>query len=126
MLSYAQALNGTLSQLGNSIESSEITQGTIVDDDISTSQINTTHILDLTILAGDIANDAIGDTQLAFNTGQTLTTAGTPTFAGLTLTGNLAMGVNDITADKVDANTFDPVYNIKGVKYATYLPGMSG
>jgi len=33
-----------------------------------------------------IVGDSIGDTQLAFNTGQNLTTASTPTFAGLTVT----------------------------------------
>lgn len=34
-----------------------------------------------------IVADSIGDTQLAFNTGQNLTTASSPTFAGLTLSG---------------------------------------
>ena len=38
-------------------------------------------------LALDIVADSIGDTQLAFNTGQALTTASSPTFAGLTLSG---------------------------------------
>jgi hypothetical protein len=33
-----------------------------------------------------IVGDSIGDSQLAFDTGQTLTTVGTPTFGGLTLT----------------------------------------
>jgi len=83
----------------------------------------------ITANADDVAvtADCIGDTQLAFNTGQTLTTAGTPTFAGLTLNGNQDSNQNDILdVDKIDANTFDPVYNINGVKYATYLPGMSG
>src|SRR3989338_6982435 len=119
--------SASFSQLGSSIESSEITQGTIEDDDIGVGQINTTHILDLTIAAGDIANNVIGDTQLAFDTGQTLTTAGTPTFAGLTLSGNFNMGGKNITnVDHIDANFYDPVYNINGVRYATYLPGMSG
>jgi len=35
-----------------------------------------------------IGADSIGDTQLAFNTGQHLTTLSSPTFAGLTLNGN--------------------------------------
>jgi len=34
-----------------------------------------------------IVADSIGDTQLAFNTGQNLTTASSPTFAGATITG---------------------------------------
>jgi hypothetical protein len=37
------------------------------------------------------------------------------------------MGANDITnVDKIDANTYDPIYNIDGTKYATYLSGMAG
>ena len=31
-----------------------------------------------------------------------------------------------VTANKVTANTFDPVYAIGGTNYATYLPGMTG
>ena len=38
-----------------------------------------------------IANDSIGDTQLAFNTGQNLTTSSSPTFAGATLSEDLAL-----------------------------------
>ena len=34
---------------------------------------------------------------------------------------------NDITGvDKLDANTIDPVYDIGGIKYATYVPSMAG
>lgn len=32
----------------------------------------------------------------------------------------------DIIANKIDAVTVDPVYTIGGIKYATYLPGMTG
>lgn len=39
-----------------------------------------------------IVADSIGDTQLAFNTGQNLTTASSPTFAGLTLSSPLTVG----------------------------------
>lgn len=41
--------------------------------------------------------------------------------------GNLDMNSNDVlNADKIDANTVDPVYNIGGSKYATYMAGMTG
>ncbi len=41
--------------------------------------------------------------------------------------GNLDMNSNDIIGvDKIDANTYDPIYDISGTKYATFLPGMSG
>ena len=33
---------------------------------------------------------------------------------------------NITSVDHIDANFYDPVYNIGGIKYATYLPGMSG
>jgi len=39
-----------------------------------------------------ITADGIGDTQLAFNTGQNLTTASSPTFAGLTTSGSVSIG----------------------------------
>lgn len=41
--------------------------------------------------------------------------------------GNVDMNGNDINnADKIDANTVDPVYNIGRTKYATYMAGMTG
>ena len=80
--------SASFSQLGSSIESSEIT--------------------DLTIAAGDIANDVIGDTQLAFNTGQALTTTSSPTF------------------NKITVTTIDPPYVINGVGYATYVSSIAG
>ena len=47
----------------------------------------------ITSNADDVAvtADCIGDTQLAFNTGQHLTTTSAPTFAGLTSNGNIIM-----------------------------------
>ncbi|MFA5871982.1 MAG: hypothetical protein WC858_04690, partial [Parcubacteria group bacterium] len=44
-----------------------------------------------------VTADSIGDTQLAFNTGQALTTTSSPTFAGLTLSANLVLGANTLT-----------------------------
>ncbi|MEX1013708.1 MAG: hypothetical protein WDZ80_00930, partial [Candidatus Paceibacterota bacterium] len=41
--------------------------------------------------------------------------------------GNIDMNSNDITGvDKVYANSVDPVYNINGEKFATYMAGMTG
>jgi|GEM_PF-2546475 len=40
-------------------------------------------------LTGSIVANSIGDTELAYNTGQNLTTASSPTFASLSLAGNL-------------------------------------
>lgn len=41
-----------------------------------------------------IVADSIGDTQLAFNTGQDLTTASTPTFSTLTVSNQINVGTN--------------------------------
>ncbi|MDP3992548.1 MAG: hypothetical protein Q8P79_03530, partial [Nanoarchaeota archaeon] len=80
-----------------------------------------------TLGGANITADSIGDTQLAFNTGQHLTTASSPTFGGLTLNGNLNLSGKNITnVDHIDANSYDPPYTIAGERYATFLPGMSG
>ncbi len=42
---------------------------------------------------------SIGNTQLAYNTGQHLTTSSSPTFSALTLSGDLAVNGGDITSD---------------------------
>ncbi len=62
-----------------------------------------------TVTAGavSIANDSIGDTQLAFNTGQHLTTTSTPTFTTATLT-NLVVAsqsFNDLTGNGLTIST---------------------
>lgn len=46
-----------------------------------------------------IVADSIGDTQLAFNTGQNLTTADSPTFTGLTVSGQAGSGTRFITVN---------------------------
>jgi hypothetical protein len=98
--------------IGCSGEDLTITGGTCITADVS---------------GVSVTGDCIGDTQLAYNTGQALTTGSSPTFAGLTLNGNLDMNQNDIVdLDKIDANTYDPVYDIDGTKYATYLSGVAG
>lgn len=50
--------------------------------------------------AFSISNDGIGDTQLAFNTGQHLTTTSAPTFASTTLT-NLSSALLQVTSGGV-------------------------
>src|SRR5690606_2860734 len=58
-------LSNNVSLLGQTIEGSEITNGTIQ--------------------GVDVANDTITDTQLQYNTGQHLTTSSSPTFSSLDL-----------------------------------------
>ncbi len=55
--------------------------------------------LTLTGTTFSVTNDAIGDTQLTYNTGQDLTTTSNPTFAGATLNGNLDMKTNKVNFD---------------------------
>src|SRR3989344_2867870 len=55
-----------------------------------------------------VTADCIGDTQLAFNTGQALTTTSSPTF------------------NKITVTTIDPPYVINGVGYATYVSSIAG
>ena len=57
--------------------------------------VSDTSTIDLTLatqlISADVVADSIGDTQLAFNTGQPLTTLSTPTFGGVALTTDLAV-----------------------------------
>ncbi|MCK4859194.1 MAG: hypothetical protein KAS87_01405, partial [Candidatus Omnitrophica bacterium] len=55
-----------------------------------------------------ITADGIGDTQLAFNTGQDLTTASAPTFAALTVNGNITVTG---TVDGKDIATYAAMLN---------------
>lgn len=68
----------------------------------STSALNATSPVVYTPTTGNfsIAADGIGDTQLAFNTGQNLTTASSPTFASTTMT-NLTSALIRTTAGGV-------------------------
>ena len=97
---------------GTSIESGEITDLTITNADIANGTIDistkTTGNFVATVsgssqisvsgsgsnnaaVALGIVADSIGDTQLAFDTGQNLTTTSSPSFNGLTLSGNLTV-----------------------------------
>jgi len=85
-----------------------------------------------------INTDSIGDSQLAYDTGQHLTTASSPTFAGLTLSGNLVLGANTFTTDNtglvsnLNADLLDgqhgsyyaPLANLSGT--AGYLSKFTG
>jgi len=52
--------------------------------------------------------------------------------AGGTMSGSIAMGANNITgigtltASKITASTFDPLYTINGINYSTYAPAVAG
>ena len=58
--------------------------------------------LDLTALS--IANDSIGDTQLAYNTGQHLATGSTPSFEGLVISDGDGDAIRINVEDEVDAS----------------------
>lgn len=58
-----------------------------------------------------------GAVTLSIDTGASLTWTAVQTFD--------AVGT-DIVADKIDAGTVDPVYNIGGVRYATYVASVAG
>ncbi|MBU1320713.1 MAG: hypothetical protein KKH67_16175, partial [candidate division Zixibacteria bacterium] len=61
----------------------------------------------ITVNADNVAVTAncISDAQLAFDTGQNLTTTSSPTFAGLTLSGNLVLGSNTLTTSSTTVVT---------------------
>ena len=108
---------------GTSIDSAEITDLTVTNADIANSTIDlsakTTGNYVATIagssqvsVGGSGSNnaavtlglvaDSIGDSQLAFNTGQNLTTASTPGFAGLNVTGGtITVGTSSQLASMV-------------------------
>jgi uncharacterized protein (TIGR02145 family) len=67
-----------------------------------------------------VTADSIGDTQLAFDTGQTLTTTGTPTFSSLTLT-------NDLTVANggTGASTLTGVLKGNGTSAFTAMTGIA-
>ncbi len=73
-----------------------------------------------------INNDSIGDTQLAFDTGQTLTTTATPQFARLGV-GVAADATNILTATSTSTTDLSKVLNIShtgaitGTGYASYF-----
>ncbi|MFA5872287.1 MAG: tail fiber domain-containing protein [Parcubacteria group bacterium] len=85
-----------------------------------------------------VTADSIGDTQLAFDTGQALTTASSPTFAGLTLSANLVLGANTLTTTNETVITHlnaDLLDGQHGAYYATaasisgtdnYIPRFNG
>ncbi len=60
--------------------------------------------------------------------GTNLWTSGTITSAGGSMSGMLTVTAagTDITAQKINAVTVDPVYTIGGIHYATYMAGMTG
>lgn len=83
-LAYWTSTNGTPALLGK-VATSTLTGGSQVA--VSNSPV----ILGTAGAVLSVVADSIGDTQLAFNTGQALTTASSPTFAGLTLSSPLTV-----------------------------------
>lgn len=73
--------NGGVLYAANNAAAATVATGTVS----GSSQVSVTSSRSVLggALAIDIVGDSIGDTQLAFNTGQNLTTASTPTFAGV-------------------------------------------
>jgi hypothetical protein len=78
----------------------------------------------------NVTDDCIGNTQLEFDTGQALATGSSPTFAGLTLNGNLDMNNKSIVdVWKLTLNVggaIDPPYRVGDTVYSTYAPFMVG
>ncbi|MBT6753754.1 hypothetical protein HOB25_02065, partial [bacterium] len=74
--------------------------------------VSDTSTIDLTLatqlISADVVADSIGDTQLAFNTGQHLTSTSTPTFAALTVNGNIT---TTGTVDGKDIATYAAMLN---------------
>jgi hypothetical protein len=73
-----------------------------------------------------VTADSIGDTQLAFNTGQNLTTTSSPTFAGLTLNGNLVLGANTLTTTNTNVVTNLNADLLDGTHLNGIMPYQSG
>ena len=61
-----------------------------------------------------VTADSIGDTQLAFNTGQALTTGSSPTFTDLTLSGNDLKASSDLFINDIDS-TLVNIENANGI-----------
>ncbi|MCC7500426.1 hypothetical protein IT396_01330, partial [Candidatus Nomurabacteria bacterium] len=68
----------------------------------------------------DIVGDSIGDTQLAFNTGQNLTTASAPTFSALTVTNALTSG-SFVTGNATTTNATTTNLAVSGLASTTNL-----
>jgi hypothetical protein len=84
---------------------------TIADSGGSTITVNNSGTENAAVTLGITAN-SIGDTQLAFDTGQTLTTAGTPQFASLTVSNSTGRQIS--SASWVDVSGSTSGYGLLG------------
>lgn len=64
---------------------------------LDTTTLDLTYTGTTGVFTGSVIADSIGDTQLAFNTGQNLTTASSPTFSALTVTNLATLGYASTT-----------------------------
>lgn len=108
--------NATLTNLGNATLTATIqpnsvalatdTTGNYMTNVTGNSQVSVSHSQgEGSTAALSIAGDSIGDTQLAYNTGQHLTTSSSPTFA----TVNTGQGANELYAMNQNVRTSDNV-----------------
>ena len=99
-LSNLASGTGSLTIQPNSVALGTDTTGNYMSNVTGNSQVSVSHSQgEGSTAALSIANDSIGDTQLAYNTGQHLTTSSSPTFASLTTSGDILVQGDDISSD---------------------------
>ncbi len=99
-LSNLASGTGSLTIQANSVALGTDTTGNYMSNVTGNSQVSVSHSQgEGSTAALSIANDSIGDTQLAYNTGQHLTTSSSPTFASLTTSGDILVQGDDISSD---------------------------
>jgi len=101
------SLSGFLSSADWTIFNNKVSSSSLSWTD--TGRIDGTYTSGTGVFTADIVADSITDTQLAFNTGQNLTTASNPTFAALTVatldTGQGANELYDMDQNVLQAST---------------------
>jgi hypothetical protein len=92
---------------------------TVSADEIEATIDNSTIGLNNTNGAGAlyVKNDSIGDTQLAYNTGQHLTTTSDVTFDDLTTTGDIIVGGDDISSNPFSSGFTGSGWRINNVAH---------
>jgi hypothetical protein len=99
-LSNLASGTGSLTIQANSVALGTDTTGNYMSNVTGNSQVSVSHSQgEGSTAALSIASDSIGDTQLAYNTGQHLTTSSSPTFASLTTSGDILVQGDDISSD---------------------------
>lgn len=88
--------------------------------------VGTIQMITTAFASGPGLGAEIGNSKITQDADGNITVAGNLTVLGASLRVISAIGDSRIYADKVDATTFDPVYTINGVSYATYVASLSG